>query len=109
GPRGVRRDGDREAQDHSLLRRKRAIRQLREDVATGTGSVEHERARLEELEAALATSRGRESTLVSSVQSREAERLSGDKDLEAAQRETDRLPRGLPPPPAQSAQISREH
>jgi len=42
---GGRRDGDREAQEHSLLRRKRAIRQLRDEVAAGAIAVEQERGR----------------------------------------------------------------
>ena len=106
---GGRRDGDREAQDHSLLRRKRAIRQLREEVTAGVAAVEQERTLLEELDATLAALRGRESTLVSSVQSREAERLTGDKDLEAAQGEAERLERYLGTLGAERAQIEAEH
>ena len=106
---GGRRDGDRGAQDHSILQRKRAIRQLRDEVAAGANAVEQERARLDELEAALGLLRTRETTLVSSVQSREAERLTGDKDLEAAQRETDRLERYLATLEAERAQIEVEH
>jgi len=106
---GGRRDGDREAQEHSLLRRKRAIRQLRDEAAAGAVAVEQERGQLEALEAMLAVLRDRESTLVSSVQSRAAERLTGDKDLEAAQRETDRLERYLATLAAERAQIEAEH
>jgi chromosome segregation protein len=106
---GGRRDGDREAQDHSLLRRKRAIRQLREETATARADVERERGGLEVVEAALAALRGREASLVSSVQSREAERLAGDKDLEAAGHETERLERHLATLEVERGEIEREH
>jgi len=106
---GGRRDGDREIQDHSLLRRKRAIRQLREETATARADVERERSGLEAVEAALAALRGREAALVSSVQSREAERLAGDKDLEAAGHETERLDRHLATLDVERDEIEREH
>ena len=105
---GGRRDGDREAQDHSILRRKRAIRSLRDEVAAAGAEVERERARLEALEGALADLRVRESALTNSVQTREAERLTGDKDLEAAERETERLERYLGTLGSERAQIESE-
>jgi chromosome segregation protein len=105
---GGRRDGDREAQDHSILRRKRAIRSLRDDVTLAGAEVERERGRLEALDATLADLRARESSLASSVQTREAERLTGDKDLEAAERETERLERYLATLAAERAQIEAE-
>jgi chromosome segregation protein len=106
---GGRRDGDREAQDHSILRRKRAIRQLGEQVAATSAEVERERGRLDALEAALTALRAREVSLVTSLQSREAERLTGDKDLEAAARETERLERYLATLAVERAQIESEH
>jgi chromosome segregation protein len=106
---GGRRDGDREAQDHSILRRKRAIRQLRDEVAATGAEVERERSRLDALEAALTALRAREASLATSVQSRAAERLTGDKDLEAAARETERLERYLATLAAERAQIEGEH
>ncbi|HKZ07056.1 MAG TPA: chromosome segregation protein SMC [Methylomirabilota bacterium] len=105
---GGRRDGDREAQDHSILRRKRAIRSLGEEVAAAGAEVERERARLEALDGVLADLRVRESALTSSVQTREAERLTGDKDLEAAERETERLERYLATLGTERAQIEAE-
>jgi chromosome segregation protein len=106
---GGRRDGDREAQDHSILRRKRAIRQLREEAAAARAEAEAERGRLDETESALASLRGREGSLVTSVQSREVERLAGDKDLEAAGREIERLERHLATLAVEHAQAEREH
>ncbi len=106
---GGRRDGDREAQDHSILRRKRAIRQLREEVATTAAEVERERTGLEALETQLGALRARESGLTISVQSQEAVRLTGDKDLEAAGREAERLARHLDTLRVEQAQIQAEH
>jgi chromosome segregation protein len=106
---GGRRDGDREAQDHSILRRKRAIRQLGEQVAATGAEAERERGRLDALEAALTALRVREAALVTSVQSREAERLTGDKDLEAAAHETERLERYGATLAVERAQIDSEH
>jgi chromosome segregation protein len=106
---GGRRDGDREAQDHSILRRKRAIRQLGEELGAARAAVESERGRLEEVEVALTALRAREASLATSVQNREVERLTGDKDLEAAQREAERLERYLGTLAAERAQIESEH
>ncbi len=106
---GGRRDSDRDAQDHSILRRKRSIRQLRDEVAAARADVERERSGLETAEAALAALRGREASLVSSVQSREAERLAGDKDLEAAGHETERLERHRATLDVERDEIEREH
>ena len=106
---GGRRDGDREAQDHSILRRKRAIRQLRDEAATTAAEVERGRTGLEALEAQLGALRARESGLTTSVQSQEAVRLTGDKDLEAAGREAERLARHLDTLRVEQAQIQAEH
>jgi len=106
---GGRRDGDREAQDHSILRRKRAIRQLREEVTTTGAEAERARAGLEALETELGALRVRESGLTTSVQSQEAVRLTGDKDLEAAMREAERLARHLDTLHVEQAQIQAEH
>jgi chromosome segregation protein len=106
---GGRRDGDREAQDHSILRRKRAIRQLRDEVAATASEVERGRAELETLESQLGALRARETGLTTSVQSQEAVRLTGDKDLEAAGREADRLARHLETLRVERAQIQAEH
>ena len=106
---GGRRDGDREAQDHSILRRKRAIRQLRDEVAATADEVERGQTALEALEAQLGALRARETGLTTSVQSQQAVRLTGDKDLEAAIREAERLGHHLETLRVEQAQIQAEH
>jgi chromosome segregation protein len=92
---GGRRNGDHQDSDHSILRRKRAIRQLEEHVAGLTGDTEAALARLELLDAEIVGLRLRQSTLQSSVQVQEAARLTGEKDLESVLREEDRVQRHL--------------
>ena len=67
------------------------------------------RRRLEALEAQLGALRARESGLTTSVQSQAAVRLTGDKDLEAAMREAERLGHHLETLRVEQAQIQAEH
>jgi chromosome segregation protein len=90
---GGRRNGERNGDDHSILRRKRAIRQLGDELAGIRRSIADERARGDSLEREIETLRGRRADLSSSVQAQETERLAGEKDLEATIREEERLRR----------------
>jgi chromosome segregation protein len=92
---GGRRDGEREDQDHGILRRKRAIRQLGDEVAALGREVELQQGLLDGLEADLAGLRRREQALQASVQEQETVRVAGDKELEAAVREIDRVRKHL--------------
>jgi chromosome segregation protein len=92
---GGRREAEAGQGNHSILRRKRAIRQLGEEAAALDLTVAAEEGRLVGLESESATLGGRLGTLESSVQTRARARLAEDKDLEAATREEERLARHL--------------
>ena len=85
------RDGGRGGEDHSILRRKRAIRQLGDDLQGIRDAIWIQRSRIEELARQIDALRDRRSTLQSSVQTQATARLAGEKDLEAAVRDEDRL------------------
>jgi chromosome segregation protein len=90
---GGRRHAEVNGDDHSILRRKRAIRQLGDELQEIRGSMAAARARADELERDIAVLEGRRATLSSSVQAQETARLAGQKDLEATIREEERLRR----------------
>lgn len=90
---GGRGSGERDGADHSILRRKRAIRELGDELARIRGAIASGRTRSDELGREIAALQGRRSTLQSSVQTQEAARVAGEKDLEAAVREEERLRR----------------
>jgi chromosome segregation protein len=105
---GGRRDSERDGNDQSILGRKRAIRQLAEELVVRRREVEAAGRRLEELEAAVAGLRGREQTLRSSYQAKEATRLAGERDVAAALRELDRVRRHLETLTVEEEQIEAE-
>ena len=105
---GGRRDSERRGNDQSILGRKRAIRQLAEELTARRQDVEAAGRRLEELDAAARDLRTREGMLRSSHQAKEAARLAGEKDVESAQREEERVRRHLETLSAESEQIDAE-
>jgi chromosome segregation protein len=90
---GGRREGEREGQELSILRRKRAIKQLREEIESLRLDAEERRAALTALGAEIALLRSQEAALGSRLQAQEARRLASEKDLEAYRRDEDRLRR----------------
>jgi len=105
---GGHRDGERESNDHSLLGRKRAIRQLGEEIAGLGHDVEAAMARLETVEGEVTGLRTRLEGLQSNYQAQESARLAGEKDLESVLREADRVARHLETLAAESEQLSGE-
>ena len=105
---GGRRDSERHGNDQSILGRKRAIRQLAEELADRRQEVEAAGRRLEELDAAVRDLRTREAMLRSSRQAKEAARLADDKDVESAQREEERVRRHLETLSVENEQIDEE-
>ena len=105
---GGRRDSERHGNDQSILGRKRAIRQLAEELAGRRQEVEAAGRRLEELDAAVRDLRTREGMLRSSRQAKEAARLADDKDVESAQREEERVRRHLETLSVENEQIDEE-
>ncbi len=105
---GGHRDGERENNDQSLLGRKRAIRQLGEEIAGLGGEVEAAATRLETVEGEVAALRTRLEGLQSNYQAQEAARLSGEKDLESVLREAERVARHLETLAAESLQLAGE-
>ncbi|HEY7652198.1 MAG TPA: chromosome segregation protein SMC [Methylomirabilota bacterium] len=105
---GGHRDGERESNDHSLLGRKRAIRQLGEEI-TGLGrEVEAAAARVEAVEDEVTGLRARLEGLHSNYQAQETARLSGEKDLESVLREADRVARHLETLASENEQLAGE-
>jgi chromosome segregation protein len=92
---GGRRDGERHVNEQSLLGRKRAIRQLADEVGALGRNVEESQQRLHALEVAVDSLRARQGMLQVSVHAQETARLSGGKDLEATRRESERVLRHL--------------
>jgi chromosome segregation protein len=92
---GGRREGERQGRELSILRRKRAIKQLREEIERLRRETDERRDVLDALTAEIASLRSRDTALQGAVQAQEARRLSSDKDLEALRREEDRLGRHL--------------
>jgi len=105
---GGHRDGERQSNDHSLLGRKRAIRQLREEIAGLGSDVEAAVDRMDAVEGELNRLRTRLEGLQSNYQAQESARLAGEKDLEAALREADRVARHLETLTAESEQLAGE-
>jgi chromosome segregation protein len=106
---GGHRDSERQGNDHSLLGRKRAIRQLSEEITGLEQDVRTATAGLETVEAEVHSLRARLEGLQSNYQAQEAARLSGEKDLESVLREADRVTRHLETLTAESEQLAREH
>jgi chromosome segregation protein len=111
GPTGRLRGGT-EAPDasaeQSLLARKRRLRELVEEVQRRVGEVEHEEEATSALGAEVASLRERGAALEAALQARQTERLAGDKDLEQATREHERLERHRETLRFETTQVTRE-
>jgi chromosome segregation protein len=92
---GGRRDTEQQGNEHSILGRKRAIRQLDEELAPLRASVSEAAQRLAALDVAVVRLHDRQQGLQSSHQAQEAARLAGEKDVESLAREEDRVRRHL--------------
>jgi chromosome segregation protein len=96
------------AAEHSLLARKRQLRDLDLDVQRLSASVDAEQAEVVALSASVALRREQISTIAKSVQARLADRLAGEKDLERVAQEHDRTQRHLETISSESRQVARE-
>jgi len=86
---------DEGAGEHSLLARKRHLRELEEAVARLIADVETRQDAAAALSAELTTLRARLGSLDHDVQARQAERVGSEKDIEQAVREHERVHRHL--------------
>src|SRR5262249_59376999 len=102
------RQNERQANDHSLLGRKRALRQLSEELGDLALQAEEQQHRLHALEREVDSLRGRQEVLQVSVHAQETARLTGEKDLEAARREADRVLRHLDTLEVEGRQLAGE-
>ena len=105
---GGHRDSERQSNDHSLLGRKRAIRQLGEEIGNLERDVAAAAARAGAIEGEATGLRTRLEGLQSNYQAQETARLSGEKDLESVLREADRVTRHLETLAAESLQLAGE-
>jgi chromosome segregation protein len=105
---GGRRHNERQANDHSLLGRKRALRQLSEELGALALQAEEAARRLQALDSEVESLRGRQEVLQVSVHAQESARLSGEKDIEAARREAERVLRHLETLQAERRQLLGE-
>jgi chromosome segregation protein len=96
------------ASPQSLLTRKRQLRELEDEVRRLTETVDGEQGTVAALGAEVATLRARLSGLEQSVQARQAERMSSEKDLEQAVREHERVHRHLETLGTESRQVAGE-
>ncbi len=93
---------------HSLLARKRQLRELEEEVRRLVVFVEQGQVTVATLAAELTTARERLARLDSAVSSRQADRLASEKDLEQATRDHERVHRHLETVRAESRQVMLE-
>jgi chromosome segregation protein len=94
---------------HSLLARKREIRELEEEVARLEASVEGMQAAAATLGMELTGLRPRLLALDQSIQARETARIAGEKDLEQAARELERVERHAETVRIERGQVEAEH
>ncbi len=93
---------------HSLLARKRQLRDLEEEVRRLTAVGEQAQATVAALGAEVATLRERLAGLDQTVHTRQAERLASEKDLEQAARDHERVHRYLETVRAEARQVALE-
>src|SRR6266540_314385 len=96
------------ATEHSLLARKRQLRDLEGEVQRLSAVVDAGQTEVTTLGASVVTLRAQRAGLGRSVQARLAERLAGEKDLERAAQEHERVLRHLETISAESQQVARE-
>jgi chromosome segregation protein len=99
---------DEGAVEHSLLARKRQVRELDDEVARLTADVEARQDAAAALAADLTTLRARLGSLDSDVQVRQAERVGSEKDLEQSVREHERVHRHLETLGTETRQVETE-
>jgi chromosome segregation protein len=99
---------DASADPHSLLGRKRQLREMEEEVRRMDAAVESAEAALAELEGGTRATRETLLGLDRSVQSRQADRLTTEKDLEQAARERERVGRHLETLGVEQRQVETE-
>jgi len=96
------------ATEHSLLARKRQLRDLEGEVQRLCAVVDAGQTEVTTLGASVVALREQSAGLGRSVQARLAERLAGEKDLERAAQEHERVQRHLETISAESRQVARE-
>src|SRR2546425_4711337 len=96
------------AAEQSLLARKRQLREFEAEVGRLAALVDVGQTGVTTLSGALASLRERITRLPQSVQARLADRLAGEKDLERAVQEHDRVSRHVETIELESGQIARE-
>jgi chromosome segregation protein len=96
------------AAEHSLLGRKRQLRELDEEVARLTADVETRQDAAAALAAEVAALRARLGALDHDVQARQAERVGSEKDLEQSVREGERVHRHLETIDGEARQVAAE-
>jgi chromosome segregation protein len=96
------------ATEHSLLARKRQLRELESEVQRLSSVVETGQAEITTLGAAFAALREQIGELARAVQGRLAERLAGEKDVERAGQEHARVQRHVETIETESRQVARE-
>ena len=94
--------------EHSLLARKRRLRELEDEVRRLGGVVSERQAAGTSLTASVAALRGRLGGLEASLQARQADRLGGEKDLEQVVRECERVERYRETIDAEARQVAAE-
>lgn len=94
--------------EHSLLGRKRELRELETEVARLTAIVDTAEADTAALAAEVSTLRARLPLLQRSIHAGEAERLAGEKDLEQTVRDQERVLRHRETVQAESRQVGAE-
>ncbi len=94
--------------EHSLLTRKRELRDLEDEVRRLDGAVEEGQTAVAALAAEVGTLRARIAGLDQSVQARQADRVASEKDLEQSVREHERVHRHLETIETESRQVHAE-
>jgi chromosome segregation protein len=93
---------------HSLLARKRQLRELEDDVRRLTDSVDEAETAVAAMSADVGTIRERLAGLDRTVHTRQTERLTSEKDLEQSVREHERVQRHLETVQTESRQVGAE-
>jgi chromosome segregation protein len=101
-------EGDEGAVEHSLLARKRQLRELEDEVRWLTAQVDERQGVAAALAAEVGTLRARIGGLEHDVQTRHAERVASEKDLEQSVREHERVHRHLETISTEARQVAVE-
>jgi chromosome segregation protein len=96
------------AVEHSLLARKRQLRELEDEVRWLTAQVDERQGAAASLAAEVGTLRARIATLDHDVQTRQAARMASEKDIEQSVREHERVHRHLETVSSEARQVASE-